>query len=131
LKKKGPISDISLSTQAIGHMHKAQFDRMFNFVVEQCRVTTDEKLREASFDLIPNSQQEEPQREHAFKQMEAFNQILACGFMQPEAVLEEMKQPMQVRRFDIYSNPDSESSKHMKALAEDGWRNSQILTAIY
>ena len=37
-------------------MNKEQFDRMFDYVIEQCRANTDEKLKEACLDLIPKSQ---------------------------------------------------------------------------
>ena len=63
--------------------------------------------------------------------METTNQLLACGFMTPEAVLEEFKNPLHVRRFDIYSNPDSDATARMKATAERGWKNSQLVTTLY
>ena len=50
--------------------------------------------------------------------MEILNQVLACGFMTPEAVLEEMKNPLHVRRFDICVNPDSESTENLKNLSD-------------
>ena len=76
--------------------------------------------------MIPKSSQEQPQREHAFKQMEILNQVLACGFLTPEAVLEEMKNPLHVRRFDICVDPDSESTTNLKKLSDQGYRNTNL-----
>jgi hypothetical protein len=69
--------------------------------------------------------------------MEMMNSLMSCGFLTPAAHLEDSESPMQVRYFDILTEEDNENPKdnvahkHLKKLSQYGWKNAQLLAAIY
>jgi hypothetical protein len=153
LKKKGPLNNLDLSTESLGMLEFDQFDRMFSYAMDQCRVAVDGSFKDEFIDVVPISSERSPHREHAYKYMEMVNSLLSCGFMTPSAIVEDSKSPMQVRHFDILTEEQTETKtkeelekmndeekktyhenkvrRQLEKMSQYGWKNAQLLAAVY